>query len=94
MRKQLPDSWNRWDAIEIAEELIRKEKSYHKVRVTSIEIVNYFGKDEVFCHYEFTHTTSRNKLPSPSQITLPLDVFVKKLRERRINDILNNDGVC
>lgn len=29
MRKQLPDSWNRWDAIEVAEELIRKEKSYH-----------------------------------------------------------------
>ena len=82
MGRQIPESWDRYEAIRFMEELILLEKEVNndmkpfKIRVTSIEVMDNFSSSRETIYVRYTvnipiyhgaGTTSRSQLSNPDE---------------------------
>jgi len=82
-----PDNWDRYDVIGFLGDWIRDQEKCFRVRVTSVEISDFFGKVDFFANYEYYQTTSRWENPKPGTYFGGMDDWKKHLREKNINSI-------
>jgi hypothetical protein len=54
---QIPESWDRQEAIRFMEKFIMEKCSNkllsHKIRITRIVLTKHFGKIDIWCDFEF-----------------------------------------
>ena len=97
-RCQIPENWDRYEAIKFMEGFIKKKVGAFRVRVTAIEETNDFGKRCIYTHYNKTMTTSRRETPGPD-LTFLCDFSILEnhmkifMRDEKINDILDDPEI-
>ena len=79
MRKQIPESWDRYEVIRFIEERIIIERfktiKPHYLRVTSVEETDDFGKHYIYVRYQVKLTTKRFELPKPDEYITIYDIL-------------------
>jgi len=96
MRQQIPQSWDRYEVIRFLEEKLKEEFHAWKVRITSIEETNDFGKHSIYVRYEIRRTTSRHQIPKPDSYHIfdfdMVDNYMKTyIRDEKINQLLDGE---
>jgi hypothetical protein len=94
VRKQIPETWDRWEVIRFLEEILKEELHAWKVRITSVEDYDNFGKRSIFVHYQVNMTTIRFQIPNPDKTKIfDFDMVESHMisynRDKKINDLLN-----
>ena len=94
-KQQIPESWDRYEAIRFLEEILLKETHAWKVRITSIEEYDNFGKRCIYVTYEQIRTTARHQIRKPDEYKMfdfdMVESHMKTyIRDEKIKKILDD----
>ena len=104
MGRQIPESWDRYEAIRFMEELILLEKEVNndmkpfKIRVTSIEVMDSFSssREKIYVTYRVNMTTSRSQLSNPdgwwvTDYSILEGHMIQYMRDEKLKKILDDE---
>lgn len=94
MSKQIPESWDRWEAMRFMGQLISKKEKCFRAHVTSIQLDEWKGYWDVCVNYDRYLTTSRFETPIPTTYFGGIEELTQHMiqyhRDDKINQILDN----
>ena len=94
LEEQIPESWDRYEAMKFISDRIKSDTKAFSVTVTSIRMFDNFGKKSILLHFNKRMTTSRNGVINPD-ITYIIDYQIVdnhmkiSMRDDKINTIIN-----
>jgi hypothetical protein len=104
MGRQIPESWDRCEAIRFMEELILLEREVNndmkpfKIRVTSIEVMDNFSssRETIYVRYRVNMTTSRSQLSTPDEwwvtdYSILESHMIQYMRDEKLKKILDDE---